>query len=112
MVKAKYGSTNKLLLINQPQPIKMKIQLNLTPDQFRELKYLVNLQLDQNSNLIKFNEDEELIKALIEIREQLKYPVVTSNAQHDRERNAFRHLAESNVEKLNQTTKTINKLIK
>jgi hypothetical protein len=26
-------------------------------------------------------------------------PVVTSNAQHDRERNAFRHLAESNVEK-------------
>ena len=54
----------------------MKITLTLSLDQFRELKYLVESQLDKDSNLVKFNEDEDLIKSLKEIRKQLKNPKV------------------------------------
>ncbi len=49
----------------------MKIELDLTLDQFRELKYLVEAQLDKDSNLVKYNEDEDLINALLELREKL-----------------------------------------
>lgn len=52
----------------------MKINLKLNLDQFRELKYLIESQLNPESNLVKFNEDEELIKALKEILEALKKP--------------------------------------
>lgn len=55
----------------------MKITLTLTLDQFRELKYLVESQLDKDSNLVKYNEDEDLIKSLKEIRKQLNEPEVS-----------------------------------
>ena len=56
----------------------MKIELDLTLDQFRELKYLVEAQLDKDSNLVKYNEDEDLINALLELREKLRQPIVTT----------------------------------
>lgn len=56
----------------------MKIELELTLDQFRELKYLVEAQLDKDSNLVKYNEDEDLINALLELREKLRQPIVTT----------------------------------
>ena len=56
----------------------MKIELELTLDQFRELKYLVESQLDKDSNLVKYNEDEDLINALLELREKLRQPIVTT----------------------------------
>lgn len=56
----------------------MKIELELTLDQFRELKYLVESQLDKDSNLVKYNEDEDLINALLELREKLSQPIVTT----------------------------------
>jgi len=56
----------------------MKIELELTLDQFRELKYLVESQLDKDSNLVKYNEDEDLINALLELREKLSQPIVTN----------------------------------
>ena len=56
----------------------MKIKLELTLDQFRELKYLVESQLDKDSSLVKYNEDEELINALLELREKLCQPIVTN----------------------------------
>jgi len=59
----------------------MKITLTLSLDQFRELKYLVESQLDKDSNLVKFNEDEDLIKSLKEISEQLKSPEVSYISQ-------------------------------
>lgn len=56
----------------------MKIELELTLDQFRELKYLVESQLDKDSNLVKYNEDEDLKNALLELREKLRQPIVTN----------------------------------
>jgi len=55
----------------------MKITLTLNLDQFRELKYLVESQLDKDNNLLKFNEDEDLIEALKDIRKQLNNPEVS-----------------------------------
>ena len=57
--------------------INLELKLNL--NQFRELKYLIDTQLDKESNLIKFNEDEELIESLKDIREQLRYPIIKEN---------------------------------
>jgi len=57
----------------------INLELKLDLNQFRELKYLIDTQLDKESNLIKFNEDEELIESLKDIREQLKYPVIKEN---------------------------------
>lgn len=54
----------------------MKIELELSLDQFRELKYLIDSQLDKDSNLVKYNEDEDLINALLELREKLRQPIV------------------------------------
>jgi len=56
----------------------MKITLDLTLNQFEELKYLVDLELDKDSNLVKFNEDEELIASLLDLRQKLKQPIVTN----------------------------------
>ena len=64
--------------IKQNRNINMKIELELTLDQFRELKYLVESQLDKDSNLVKYNEDEDLINALLELREKLGQPIVTT----------------------------------
>jgi len=52
----------------------MKLLLELNEDQFNELKYLIDLQLDKDTNLIKYNEDQELIDSLKDIRKQLSYP--------------------------------------
>lgn len=57
----------------------INLELKLDLNQFRELKYLIDTQLDKESNLIKFNEDEELIESLKDIREQLRYPVIKEN---------------------------------
>jgi len=57
----------------------INLELKLDLNQFRELKYLIDTQLDKESNLIKFNEDQELIEALKDIREQLKYPIIKEN---------------------------------
>ena len=57
----------------------INLELRLDLNQFRELKYLIDTQLDKESNLIKFNEDQELIEALKDIREQLKYPIIKEN---------------------------------
>jgi len=59
--------------------MKINLELRLDLNQFRELKYLIDTQLDKESNLIKFNEDQELIEALKDIREQLKYPIIKEN---------------------------------
>ena len=64
--------------LNNIESLKMKIELDLTLDQFRELKYLVESQLDKDSNLVKYNEDEDLINALLELREKLRQPIVTT----------------------------------
>mgnify|MGYP003624417213 FL=1 len=57
----------------------INLELKLDLNQFRELKYLIETQLDKESNLIKFNEDEELIESLKDIREQLRYPIIKEN---------------------------------
>ena len=57
----------------------INLELKLDLNQFRELKYLIDTQLDKESNLIKFNKDEELIEALKDIREQLRYPIIKEN---------------------------------
>lgn len=57
----------------------INLELKLDLNQFRELKYLIDTQLDKESNLIKFNEDEELIESLKDIREQLRYPIIKEN---------------------------------
>ena len=57
----------------------INLELRLDLNQFRELKDLIDTQLDKESNLIKFNEDQELIEALKDIREQLKYPIIKEN---------------------------------
>lgn len=54
----------------------INLELKLNFNQFRELKYLIDTQLDKESNLIKFNEDEELIQTLKDIREQLNNTAV------------------------------------
>ena len=54
----------------------INLELKLDLNQFRELKYLIDTQLDKESNLIKFNEDEELIQTLKDIREQLNNTAV------------------------------------
>lgn len=59
--------------------MKINLKLKLDLNQFRELKYLIDTQLDKESNLIKFNEDEELIESLKDIREQLRYPSIKEN---------------------------------
>ena len=59
--------------------MKINIELKLNLNQFRELKYLIDTQLDKESNLIKFNEDEELIESLKDIREKLRYPSIKEN---------------------------------
>jgi len=61
------------------EQIIMMIELELTLDQFRELKYLVESQLDKDSNLVKYNEDEDLINALLELREKLRKPIVKAD---------------------------------
>ena len=45
----------------------INLELRLDLNQFRELKDLIDTQLDKESNLIKFNEDQELIEALKDI---------------------------------------------
>ena len=59
--------------------MKINLELKLDLNQFRELKYLIDTQLDKESNLIRFNEDEDLIESLKDIREQLKYPIIKEN---------------------------------
>jgi len=54
----------------------INLELKLDLNQFRELKYLIDTQLDKESNLIKFNEDEELIQTLKDIRDQLNNTAV------------------------------------
>lgn len=56
--------------------MRINLKLKLDLNQFRELKYLIDTQIDKKSNLIKFNEDEELIESLKDIREQLRYPSI------------------------------------
>jgi hypothetical protein len=52
----------------------MKLLLELNQDQFDELKYLIDQQLSKEANLVKFNEDEQLVANLKDIRKQLSYP--------------------------------------
>ena len=54
----------------------MKLLLELNEDQFNELKYLIDLQLLEDTNLVKYNEDQELIDSLKDIRKQLSYPKI------------------------------------
>lgn len=54
----------------------MKLLLELNQDQFHELKYLIDLQLSEDTNLVKFNEDEQLVANLKDIRKQLSYPIL------------------------------------
>ena len=54
----------------------MKLLLQINQDQFDELKYLIDQQLSKDTNLVKFNEDQELIDSLKEIRKQLSYPKI------------------------------------
>ncbi len=54
----------------------MKLLLELNQDQFDELKYLIDLQLSEDTNLVKFNEDEQLVANLKDIRKQLSYPIL------------------------------------
>ena len=54
----------------------MKLLLELNQDQFDELKYLIDLQLSKDTNLVKFNEDQELLDSLKDIRKQLSYPKI------------------------------------
>ena len=53
---------------------KFKLLLEINQDQFDELKYLIDLQLARDTNLVKYNEDEELIESLKDLRKQLSYP--------------------------------------
>ena len=53
---------------------KLKLLLEIDQDQFNQLKYLIDLQLSKDSNLVKYNEDEQLISDLKDIRKQLSYP--------------------------------------
>jgi hypothetical protein len=55
---------------------KLKLLLEIDQDQFDQLKYLIDLQLSKDSNLIKYNEDEQLIADLKDIRKQLSYPIL------------------------------------
>ena len=54
----------------------MKLLLEINQDQFDELKYLIDQQLSKDTNLAKYNEDQELIDSLKEIRKQLSYPKI------------------------------------
>lgn len=49
---------------------KLKLLLEIDQDQFDQLKYLIDLQLDKD------NEDEQLIESLKNIRKQLSYPIL------------------------------------
>ena len=49
---------------------KLKLLLVIDQDQFNQLKYLIDLQLDKD------NEDEQLIESLKNIRKQLSYPIL------------------------------------
>jgi hypothetical protein len=53
---------------------KFKLLLEINQDQFDELKYLIDLQLAEDTNLVKYNEGEELIESLKDLRKQLSYP--------------------------------------
>ena len=53
---------------------KFKLLLEINQDQFDELKYLIDQQLSKDTNLVKFNEDEQLVANLKDIRKQLSYP--------------------------------------
>jgi len=53
---------------------KFKLLLEINQDQFDELKYLLDLQLARDTNLVKYNENEELIESLKDLRKQLSYP--------------------------------------
>jgi hypothetical protein len=53
---------------------KFKLLIEINQDQFDELKYLLDLQLARDTNLVKYNEDEELIESLKDLRKQLSYP--------------------------------------
>jgi hypothetical protein len=55
---------------------KFKLLLEINQDQFDELKYLLDLQLARDTNLVKYNEDEELIESLKDLRKQLSYPIL------------------------------------
>jgi hypothetical protein len=55
---------------------KFKLLLEINQDQFDELKYLLDLQLARDTNLVKYNEDEELIESLKDLRTQLSYPIL------------------------------------
>jgi len=55
---------------------KEKLILEINQDQFDELKYLIDLQLSKDTNLVKFNEDEQLVANLKDIRKQLSYPIL------------------------------------
>ena len=54
----------------------MKLLLELNEDQFNELKYLIDLQLLEDTNLVKYNKHQELIDSLKDIRKQLSYPKI------------------------------------
>lgn len=54
----------------------MKLLLEINQDQFDELKYLIDQQLSKDTNLVKFNEDEQLVANLKDIRKQLSYPKI------------------------------------
>jgi hypothetical protein len=53
---------------------KFKLLLEINQNQFDELKYLIDLQLSKDTNLVRYNEDEQLISDLKGIRKQLSYP--------------------------------------
>ena len=55
---------------------KGKLILEINQDQFDELKYLIDQQLSKDTNLVKFNEDEQLVANLKDIRKQLSYPIL------------------------------------
>jgi hypothetical protein len=55
---------------------KFKLLLEINQNQFDELKYLIDLQFSKDTNLVRYNEDEQLISDLKGIRKQLSYPIL------------------------------------
>ncbi len=55
---------------------KFKLLLVINQDQFDELKYLLDLQLEKDRNIVKNKEDEQFVANLKDIRKQLSYPIL------------------------------------
>jgi len=55
---------------------KFKLLLEINQNQFDELKYLIDLQFSKDTNLVRYDEDEQLISDLKGIRKQLSYPIL------------------------------------